>query len=330
MYTPPFTISAKAINLIAEISSQIERYAIRMEQNDALLLRKANRIKTIYSSLAIEGNKLTESEVTDIINGKTVVAPLHEIQEVRNALKAYEAYPVLNVFSSKDLLKAHGLMMEALTDDAGRFRQGGVGVFSDKKLIHMAPPADRVALLIDDLFQWLKLSKDHLLIKSCVFHYEFEFIHPFSDGNGRMGRLWQSLILGQLHPLFEHLPVENMVYDNQEAYYNAIAESTKHADSRFFIDFMLNEILNTLKRKQGELLDGTKVGTNNGTNNGTNDDVEIAILNFIRNNKEVTLDELSVLVNKSRRTIARIMNRLQNDNKLRRIGSTRSGYWEIV
>ncbi|MBP6430077.1 MAG: Fic family protein [Bacteroidales bacterium] len=326
MYIPPFTISAEAINLIAEISAQIERYAIRMEQSDALLLRKANRIKTIYSSLAIEGNKLTESEVTDIINGKTVVAPLHEIQEVRNALNAYEAYPELNVFSSNDLLKAHGLMMEALTDDCGRFRKGGVGVFSDKKLIHMAPPADRVALLIDDLFQWLKLSKDHLLIKSCVFHYEFEFIHPFSDGNGRIGRLWQSLILGQLHPLFEHLPVENMVYDNQEAYYNAIAESTKHADSRFFIDFMLNEILNTLKRKQGELLVGTKVGTDDGTN----ENIENAILNHIRNNAEITLNEMSVLLGKSRRTIVRTMNRLQEENKIRRNGSTRSGYWEII
>lgn len=330
MYIPPFTISAEAINLIAEISAQIERYAIRMEQSDALLLRKANRIKTIYSSLAIEGNKLTESEVTDIVNGKTVVAPLHEIQEVRNALNAYEAYPELNVFSSNDLLKAHGLMMEALTDDCGRFRKGGVGVFSDKKLIHMAPPADRVALLIDDLFQWLKLSKDHLLIKSCVFHYEFEFIHPFSDGNGRIGRLWQSLILGQLHPLFEHLPVENMVYDNQEAYYNAIAESTKHADSRFFIDFMLNEILNTLKRKQGELLVGTNVGTDNGTNDGTNENIKNTILNHIRYNAEITLDELAILVGKSRRTIVRTMNRLQEENKIRRNGSTRSGYWEII
>ena len=326
MYIPPFTVSTKAINLIAEISSQIERYAIRMEQNDALLLRKVNRIKTIYSSLAIEGNKLTESEVTDIINGKTIVAPLREIQEVKNALKAYEAYSSLNVFSSKDLLKAHGMMMEALTDDAGHFRKGGVGVFSDTHLIHMAPPSERVPILIEDLFHWLKLSKDHLLIKSCVFHYEFEFIHPFSDGNGRMGRMWQSLILSKLHPVFEHLPVENMVYNNQQEYYNAIAESTKQSNSGVFIDFMLNEILDALKRKQGNLI----VGTNNGTNNGTNKDNEIAILNCIRNNKEITLDELSVLVNKSRRTIVRIVNRLQNENKLKRIGSTRSGYWKIV
>ena len=145
----------------------------------------------------------------DIINGKNVVAPLKEIQEVKNAIATYELYPTLNPFSVEDLLKAHGVMMRALTGDAGRFRAGGVGVFSEKGCVHMAPPADRVPMLINDLFEWLVESSDHLLIRSCVFHYEFEFIHPFSDGNGRMGRLWQSLILGRLHPIFEHLPVEN-------------------------------------------------------------------------------------------------------------------------
>ena len=175
--------------------------------------------------MAIEGNMLSENEVKDIIDGKTVMAPLRQIQEVKNAIKTYELYEKLNPFDVNDLLKAHGTMMMALTDDAGKFRRGGVGVFSEERLVHMAPPADHVPILIDDLFEWLKQAKDHLLIRSCVFHYEFEFIHPFSDGNGRMGRLWQSLILGRLHPLFEYLPVENMVYANQEAYYNEIIRS---------------------------------------------------------------------------------------------------------
>ena len=254
MYIPPFTISTNAINLIAEISAQIERYAIRLEQSDGLRLRQANRVRTIHSSLAIEGNTLSENEVKDIIDGKTVMAPLRQIQEVKNAIKTYELYEKLNPFDVNDLLKVHGTMMMALTDDAGKFRRGGVGVFSEKRLVHMAPPADRVPFLIDDLFEWLKQAKDHLLIRSCVFHYEFEFIHPFSDGNGRMGRLWQSLILGRLHPLFEYLPIENMVYANQEAYYNAIQHSTATADSGPFIEFMLQEILNTLKRHQGSLI----------------------------------------------------------------------------
>ena len=179
-YIPPFEVSAEAINLIADISAQIERYAIRLEQEDGLRLRKANRIKTIHSSLAIEGNTLSEDEVRDILEGKTVVAPIRQIQEVKNVIKTYELYPTLDAFKEKDLLKAHGVMMEALVDEAGRYRRGGVGVFGDKGLVHLAPPADRVPQLMGDLFSWLKRSKDHLLIRSCVFHYEFEFIHPSS------------------------------------------------------------------------------------------------------------------------------------------------------
>lgn len=254
MYTPPFSVSANAINLIAAISAQIERYAIHLEQTDALRLRRANRIKTIHSSLAIEGNTLTEDEVKEIIEGKIIVAPLRQIQEVRNTIQTYELYSSLDPFEVKDLLKAHEAMMMALADDAGKFRRGGVGVYSNEGLVHLAPPADRVPGLINDLFEWMKNASDHLLIRSCVFHYEFEFIHPFSDGNGRMGRLWQSLILGRLHPLFEYLPVENMVYANQEAYNNAIHTSSQAADAGPFIDFMLQEILNTLKKYQGEPL----------------------------------------------------------------------------
>lgn len=278
MYTPPFTISSRAIHLIANISAQIERYAIRMEQEDSLLLRKINRIKTIQGSLAIEGNTLSESQITDIIEGKHVVAPIREIQEVRNAIKTYNLYHSLNPYSVDDLLKAHQVMMEALVDNAGRFRQGGMGVFAGKQLIHMAPPADRVSYLINDLFEWLEQSDDHLLIKSCVFHYEFEFIHPFSDGNGRMGRLWQSLILGQLHPIFEHLPVENMVFANQQAYYDAINQSTDAVNSGIFIDFMLQEIYETLKKRQGDAIIPTKdVGTNIGIN-------EAKVIELLRKN----------------------------------------------
>ena len=253
-YTPPFTVSAEAINMVAKISAQMERYAIRLEQEDSLRLRKANRIKTIHSSLAIEGNTLSENDVRDILDGKHIVAPIRQIQEVKNAIKTYELYPTLDAFKEKDLLRAHGVMMQALVDHPGKYRHGGVGVYGENGLVHLAPPADRVPQLMGDLFDWLKKSKDHLLIRSCVFHYEFEFIHPFLDGNGRMGRLWQSLILGKLHPLFEHLPVENMVYANQQQYYDAIAASTQAGQSGPFIDFMLGEIFKALKLHQGEEL----------------------------------------------------------------------------
>lgn len=329
MYIPPFTISTNAINLIAEISAQIERYAIRLEQSDGLRLRKANRVRTIHSSLAIEGNMLSEDEVKDIIDGKTVMAPLRQIQEVKNAIKTYELYEKLNPFDVNDLLKARGTMMMALTDDAGKFRRGGVGVFSEERLVHMAPPADRVPFLIDDLFEWLKQAKDHLLIRSCVFHYEFEFIHPFSDGNGRMGRLWQSLILGRLHPLFEYLPVENMVYANQEAYYNAIQHSTATADSGPFIEFMLQEILNTLKRHQGSLISQHNVME---VRDKIRDKFGISseqIIEQIQRNPAVTLDEIAAALSVTRRSIEKKIKELRDAGYIRREGSNKSGRWIV-
>ncbi len=341
MYIPPFTVSSEAINLIAEISGLIERYAIRLEQEDGLRLRKANRIKTIHSSLAIEGNTLTEGEVRDIIDGKNVVAPIKQIQEVKNAIATYELYPTLNPFSVKDLLKAHGVMMQALVDDAGRFRRGGVGVFGEQGLVHMAPPADRVPMLMNDLFDWLKTSKDHLLIRSCVFHYEFEFIHPFIDGNGRTGRLWQSLILGKLHPMFEHLPVENMVYANQQAYYDAITASTKAAQSGPFIDFMLGEIYKTLKEHQGEELSMTEVdpidkefglkfgeefGIKYGIKFGINDKQLLLLLN---SNPSLTASEAAERIGMSQRGVEKLMKRLKDIGIVSRQGSRKNGLWII-
>ena len=341
MYIPPFTVSAEAVNLIAEISGLIERYAIRLEQEDGLRLRKANRIKTIHSSLAIEGNTLSEDEVRDIIDGKNVVAPIRQIQEVKNAIATYELYPSLNPYSVQDLLKAHGVMMRALVDDAGNFRRSGVGVFSESELVHMAPPADRVPMLMDDLFSWLKSSKDHLLIRSCVFHYEFEFIHPFIDGNGRTGRLWQSLILGKLHPLFEHLPVENMVYANQQAYYDAITASTNAGQSGPFIDFMLNEIYKTLKEHQGEELStndadpvdrqfGIKFdeefGIKCGIKFGINDK---RLLLLIDGNPTITASDAAERMGVSLRGAEKIFKRLRDAGVISRQGSRKSGSWVI-
>lgn len=327
-YIPPFSVSAEAINLIAQISAQIERYAIRLEQSDGLRLRKANRIKTIHSSLAIEGNKLTEGQVSDIINGKNVVAPLRDIQEVKNAIATYDLYDSLDAFSVDDLLKAHGVMMQALTNEAGRFRRGGVGVFGETRCVHIAPPADRVPYLVKDLFGWLRNSTDHLLIRSCVFHYEFEFIHPFIDGNGRMGRLWQSLILGKLHPLFQFLPVENMVHANQQSYYDAIGESSRIGNSAPFIDFMLREILHTLKQHQGDVLDvGTNVGTNVGINIGEN---ERKLLSIIAHSPQATAREMADILGVTSRQCERVLATMKQKGLIARIGANKGGYWKIL
>ena len=321
--------------MIADIAAQMERFAIRMEQDDALRLRKANRIKTIHSSLAIEGNHLLESEVADILDGKTVVAPIREIQEVKNAIRVYDEFEKLDPFSMDDLLRAHGLMMSALTDDAGHFRKGGVGVYSENGLVHIAPPAERVYPLMSDLFDWLKNADDHLLVRSCVFHYEFEFIHPFIDGNGRMGRLWQSLILSRWHPAFAHLPVENMVYSNQQAYYDAIAQSTKQGESGPFIEFMLGEILDTVRRHQGEPLNAPANDTVSDTANDTvNDTVKTTptqegIIDLVRKNPLSTYDELAAQLGVGRATIARNIAILKDRGVLVRVGEDKNGYWKL-
>ena len=341
-YIPPFTLTSKAVNLIAEISAKIERYAIRMEQPDALKLRKANRIKNIHSSLAIEGNTLSQDEVADIMDGKNVVAPIKQIQEVRNAIRTYELYPSLNPFDIKDLLKAHEVMMVSLIDRPGRFRHSGVGVFGDKGLVHMAPPAERVPYLMEDLFEWLSKSEDHLLVRSCVFHYEFEFIHPFIDGNGRMGRLWQSLILGRLHPLFEHLPIENMVYTNQQAYYDAITQCTTQAQSGPFIEFMLGEILNTLSKYQdtnaetlseaipeGTSLDrefAIKFGEEFGIKFGIN---EKRLLLLLHTNPSLTAQEISASMDLTLRGVEKQIKRLKEAGVISRQGSRKTGFWSI-
>ena len=323
MYKPPFTVSPKAINLIASISSQIERYAIKMEQGDTLRLRRANRIKTIHSSLAIEGNTLSEGEVQAVLEGKTVVAPLKEIQEVRNAIKTYELYPKLDPFSVQDLLLAHGTMMAGLVDEAGMFRKGGVGVFDGDKPVHIAPPADRVRDLMNDLFIWLENADDHLLIRSCVFHYEFEFIHPFADGNGRIGRLWQSLILGRLNPIFEHLPVENMVYSNQQAYYNAINKSSYLADSGPFIDFMLEEILNALIDHQGK--SNAEIADEKGLSHQ-----QERVLGYLRADKHITAAKIAKDLGMSARQVERMLADLKAKGIIRREGANRNGYWIVL
>ena len=318
-YTPPFTVSSKAISLIADISALVERYAIRLERQDALRLRRANKIKTIHSSLAIEGNTLSESQVSDLLDGKRVVAPIRQIQEVKNAIATYDLITSLNPFNIHDFLRAHKSLMAALVDHPGKFRRSGVGVFAGGRCIHMAPPAERVPFLMGDLFKWLQNSDDHLLIRSCVFHYELEFIHPFSDGNGRMGRLWQSLILGQLNEAFLALPVESMVHDNQQAYYDAINTSTKQTDCGVFIDFMLSEIAAAFKVYQQD--DAPKTG---GVNGGVNGGVT-SIVEYIREHPGCRANTIADAVQVPLRSVQRYLSQLKKENIIEFRGAPRNG-----
>ncbi len=243
---PPFHVTDKMILLIAEISEQVGRMAVQQERTINPHLRRENRIRTIHSSLAIEHNSLSLEQVTAILDGKRVLGNPNEIKEVQNAYEAYELMLGLNPLSVDDLLKAHKLMMNGLVLENGRFRSGGVGVFEGEALIHMALPAQFVPEHIQNLLIWYEQSELHPLIKSAVFHYEFEFIHPFVDGNGRLGRMWHSLLLGKWKELFFWLPMEELIQSRQKEYYEALGAADMQADSAGFVELMLEIIRDSL------------------------------------------------------------------------------------
>ncbi|VVO42410.1 Fic family protein [Pseudomonas fluorescens] len=246
-YQPPLTLTTRILALIAEISEQIGQLSAVDDRRQTPQLRRGNRIRTIQASLAIENNTLSIEQVTAVLAGQRVLGLPREIQEVRNAFAAYEAMPDWQPGSRADLLQAHKLLMHGLIDDFGQFRQAGVGFYRGERLAHMAPPPSRVAHLIDDLLAWLGATDWHPLIISCVFHYEFEFIHPFADGNGRMGRLWQTLILSQWRPVLAYLPVEAVIREQQDAYYAALSAADQLAESTPFVEFMLQALSLALK-----------------------------------------------------------------------------------
>ncbi|MEG0806619.1 MAG: Fic family protein [Lachnospiraceae bacterium] len=246
-YIPPYTISDKTVNLISAITEIITKITINDNMSNNPRLRRDNRIRTIHASLAIENNSLSLNQVTDIINGKRILGAPDEICEVKNAFEAYNKLLDLNPYSVKDMLLAHKVLMNELTKEAGTFRSGGVGVFAGQQLVHMAPPANQVPPLIKELVDWSKKAEVHPLIKSCVFHYEFEFIHPFADGNGRMGRMWQTLLLYKWKSLFGWLPIETLIRERQEEYYKVLEESDYSADSGKFVEFLLTTIYDALR-----------------------------------------------------------------------------------
>ena len=243
-YTPPYQITDKALNLVALISEKLGRITQHSNLDSKPHLRKNNKIKSIHSSLAIEANSLTLGEVKDVIDGKIVLGEAREIQEVKNAYSAYDEVAKLDVYELKDLKRLHGIMTRYVTDVSGEFRLGEEGVFSGDKCIFMAPPARLVPQLMEDLFFWMKRSHGvvHPLILSAVFHYEFVFIHPFTDGNGRMARLWHTAILTKWQPIFEFIPIESQIEKFQKGYYNAIAKCHTDGSSTAFIEFMLEQI----------------------------------------------------------------------------------------
>ncbi|MEL7608002.1 MAG: Fic family protein [Bacillota bacterium] len=246
-YMPPFSVTDTLIDLVSQISEFIGSITAWRDMEANPGLRWDNRIKTIHSSLAIENNSLTLDQVTDIINGKRIIGAPQEIREVKNASEAYERLLQYDPYSEKDLLSAHHILMHELVREAGLFRSGRVGIYKGDQLIHMAPPAHIVPELIGNLLTWTKDAKVHPLIKSCVFHYEFDFIHPFADGNGRMGRMWHTLLLYKWKPIFAWLPIETLIRERRDDYYAVLTQADQNADATPFVEFVLIVIRDILK-----------------------------------------------------------------------------------
>ncbi|MBN2825840.1 MAG: Fic family protein [Campylobacterales bacterium] len=319
-YKPPYTITSKMVHLVSEISEELTRVEYHKRDIITPKLRKKNRIKTLAGTLEIEGNFMGEERITAILEGKPVLGTMEEIAEVKGVIEAYKRLESYRYDSLDDLLESHRLLMSGILTSAGCFRSMNVGVGGSDGVSHVAPPHGIVPDLMKDLFDWLQSSDEHPLIKSCVFHYEFEFIHPFADGNGRIGRLWQSVMLYDWREVFIVMPTESIVRDHQEAYYQALEDAESAGESTPFIEFMLEVLLKTV-RKVGN-------GVGNGVGNTLSEN-QIKIIESIKQNPKISAAKLSQSVGISKRKIEENIAKLKAMNILARVGGTR-GHWQII
>lgn len=314
-YVPPFTMTDEITNLVIEIAELTGAITASDHLSRNPRLRRENRVRSIHSSLAIEQNSLTLDQVSDVIDGKRVLGPPQDIREVKNAYQAYELLAELNPYSIKDLLKAHKIMMDGLVEKAGTFRSKGVGVFAGEQLIHAGSPANYVPELMQQLFDWLRRSKLHPLIKSCLFHYEFEFIHPFADGNGRTGRLWHTLILAKWKEFFLWIPIESMIHERQQEYYNAINASNNAGESTIFVTLMLGLIRDILKE-----LAGDSVMEDHST-------TEEKVIGLIKKHGKLSAAKMAEQLGLSTRQVQRILRKLKDQGMIEHVGTNRNGQY---
>ncbi|MDN5088297.1 Fic family protein [Aliarcobacter butzleri] len=310
-YTPPYKITSKILKLSTQISEELTKLQFTGVEKVNPMLRKKNRIKTLAGTLEIEGNFLGEEKITAILDGKRVLGTVKELAEVQGAIKAYEKLDSYRYFELDDLLLAHKILMDEILTTAGNFRSVNVKVGE-----HIAPKPTMVNELMNNLFSWLKNSDEHMLLKSCIFHYEFEFIHPFSDGNGRIGRLWQSVILNSFNPIFSLLPTESIVRDYQEEYYKAIEDSTELGESTPFIEFMLEMIFKSIQ-------------TTLKSDQQSNYKSDQKVLALMKENSKITIYELMEKLSMSESGIKKVIKKLKDENIISRVGSLKSGHWEI-
>lgn len=330
-YSPPFTLDHAMLGKVADIAERLGHW--RQTNRDALQpqLRRDHRIRSVQASLAIEQNTLTLEQVTAVLDGKPVLGLPREIQEVKNAFAAYDALPEWNPSRLDDLCAAHGLLMQGLADDAGRLRQDGVGIYRGERLVHMAPPANQLPRLMGNLLDWLARTEAHPLIASSAVHYELEFIHPFSDGNGRVGRLWQTLILSRWQPMLAYLPVETVIQRRQDDYYRALGEADRASDCSGFIRFMLDAIDDALRQAlEAEAAPGTPVETPVKAPAKTPAKTEDRLLALLKAQPGTTLAEAAAQLGKSVSAVERSARRLREGGRLRYVGPRKGGRWEVA
>lgn len=322
-YIPPYKITDKILDYISKIMEKIGEINSYINLNRMPELRKQNRINSIHSSLAIENNQLSLFQVEDVINGKMVIGDRKDIQEVKNAYEAYNKISEVNPYSIKDLKLIHGIMTFLVEKESGRFRSHGEGVYDGDKCIFVAPSEKLVPELMENLFNWMKEAKNtvHPLILSSVFHYEFVFIHPFGDGNGRMARLWQSALLSEWKEIFEYVPIESLIKQYQEEYYKVIDNCNKVGESTEFIEFMLKMIYETIDKIIVE---------QNTTQETTHKTTQEKILDLIREYPDITQIEMAERLGITRDGISYNIKYLKDNGIIERVGSTKKGIWKII
>ena len=320
-YKPPYTLTTKMVHLVSKISEEMTKVELQEAKFITPQLRKINRIKTLAGTLEIEGNFLGEEKITAILEGKKVLGTLREITEAEGAIEAYKEFERYDALNIKDLLRAHKILMQEILHGAGNFRTINVGVGGKSGVTHVAPPYERVPELMQELFGWLKRSDEHPLIKSSIFHYEFEFIHPFSDGNGRIGRLWQSVILYSWKSVFIAIPTESIVRDFQGRYYEALELSGAMGESTPFVEFMLEVILKSI---ENFIKSSAKSSVKSSVK------TEDKILKIIKKNPTITIPQLAKRLQISSRAVEKQLAKLKEEQRLGRVGSNRNGEWKIL
>ena len=326
-YAPPLTLTPALLSQVAAIAEALGRWSARQDALPSPRLRRENRIHTIQASLAIEQNSLSLEQVTALFDGQRVIGPARDIQEVRNAITAYEALPRWDPANRPHLLEAHGLLMAGLIDALGRFRNGGVGIHRGDQLVHMAPPAARVPDLVGELLAWLASSHWHPLILSCVVHYELEFIHPFADGNGRLGRLWQTLILSRWNPLLAWLPIEEVIRSRQQGYYDSLGQADQQGDLAPFVAYQLEAFHDALRSEisseKGSEIGSEKVGARTPS-------LDELILQHLSSDPNLSARLLAERLGLSQRAVEKHLSALQRQGRLLRQGAPRGGHWQIL